>query len=231
MTTPHKPFIAERIVAINGDAPNPVWQDFAAPDAIVVAADGGARHLCAVGRHIDFVVGDLDSLSTEEVLAIVEAGGRVEAHPRHKDETDFELALEFACARKPVTRLLVVGGSGGRIDHSAANLAVISGPRTSSVTVHAVMGDTFVSVVRPGVPTELSGNPGDLVTVLAMHGIAGRVATHGLEYPLDHEDLIAGSARGISNVMASSAASVTIETGVLLAFQPDHFSNRQKDLS
>ena len=227
MSTPQGPFIAECIVAIDGDVPNAAWQECAAPAATVVAADGGARHMRAVGRHVDFVVGDLDSLDTEEVRAIVEAGGRVRQHPRHKDETDFELALEFACSRKSIATLLVVGGSGGRVDHYAANLAVLSGTLARTVLVRAVMGDTFVSVTRPGTPTELSGTPGALVTLLAMHGTAGRVTTHGLTYPLDHEDLTAGSARGISNVMESSVASVSIETGVLLAFQPDHFPNQQ----
>ena len=233
MSTPQEPFIAQCIVAIGGDAPDPAWQRFAAPDATVVAADGGARHVRAVGGHIDVVVGDLDSLDAEEVRAIVEAGGHVRQHPRHKEETDFELALQFACDHKPITTLLVVGGSGGRIDHYAANLAVLSGTRTRSVVVRAVMGDTFVSVIRPGIPTELDGSPGDLVTLLAMHGAAGRVATQGLLYPLDHEDLAAGSARGISNVMMSSVAQVAIETGVLLAFQPDHqpMPNQQKDRS
>lgn len=231
MSTPQEPFIAECIVAIDGDAPNPAWQECASPDTTMVAADGGARHVLALGRHIDFVVGDLDSLSAEEVDMIVEAGGQVRQHPRHKDETDFELALELACSHKPVSTLLVVGGSGGRIDHYAANLAVLSGPLTRSVLVQAVMGATLVSVVRPGAPTQLSGTPGDLVTLLAMHGTAGQVTTHGLSYPLDHEDLTAGSARGISNAMETSVATVATETGVLLAFQPDHFPNPQKDIS
>jgi thiamine pyrophosphokinase len=62
--------------------------------------------------------------------------------------------------------------------------------------------------------------PGELVTLLALHGPAEGVTTTGLTYPLRGETLAAGSSRGVSNVFATGTARVSVERGVLLAIVP-----------
>jgi thiamine pyrophosphokinase len=42
-----------------------------------------------------------------------------------------------------------------------------------------------------------------------------------LRYPLDHEDLLPGSTRGLSNELAEPVATISLEQGTLLAVQPD----------
>ena len=74
--------------------------------------------------------------------------------------------------------------------------------------------------MRPGTPTELSGRPGELVTLLAVHGAAHGVTTDGLLYPLHAETLHPGSTRGVSNEMTSTAATVEVAAGVVLAVLP-----------
>jgi thiamine pyrophosphokinase len=66
----------------------------------------------------------------------------------------------------------------------------------------------------------LHGAPGDLVSLVPVHGPATGVTTEGLRYPLRGEDLVPGSTRGVSNVLLGTEAVVRLETGVLLAVQP-----------
>ena len=56
-----------------------------------------------------------------------------------------------------------------------------------------------------------------LMFVLALGGDAGGVSTRGLRYPLERETLPFGSARGLSNVMLSTEATVSVDSGVLIA--------------
>jgi thiamine pyrophosphokinase len=42
------------------------------------------------------------------------------------------------------------------------------------------------------------------------------IVTHGLYYPLEHEALRLGPARGVSNVLTERRATVTIRSGILL---------------
>ena len=64
------------------------------------------------------------------------------------------------------------------------------------------------------------GEPGELLTLLALHGPAEGVTTDGLAYPLRDETLEPGSSRGVSNVFDRATARVTVERGVLLAVRP-----------
>ena len=80
------------------------------------------------------------------------------------------------------------------------------------------MGEAVVHVVRDR--TELSGIPGELVSLLPVHGPAEAVRTEGLLYPLEDEPLHAGSSRGVSNEFAARHAVVHVRGGVLLAVQP-----------
>ena len=179
------------------------------PRATVIAADGGAE----LGWPVDLVVGDLDSISAETLAGIE----RVERHAVEKEATDLELALTAALRLEP-ERILVLGSAGGRLDHLFGSLLVLAAEAYAGVQVDAQIGPAAVHVVR-GERT-LSGEPGELISLFAVHGPVSGVVTEGLVYPLRAETLEPGSSRGLSNVFAASEARISLERGVLLAVRP-----------
>jgi thiamine pyrophosphokinase len=54
------------------------------------------------------------------------------------------------------------------------------------------------------------------VSLLAFGSAVDGITTFGLRYPLVHEPLLLGPARGLSNVRTSREASVTVGRGLLL---------------
>jgi thiamine pyrophosphokinase len=190
------------------------------PDgALVVAADSGLDQAHALGLRVHIAVGDFDSATPEALERAVADGAVIDRHPAAKDATDLELALDAAVRLGP-ERLVVLGGHGGRLDHFLANALALAAPSLADAEVVAHMGPARVAVVRPGRRVVLEGEPGDLVTLLPVHGPARGVITDGLLYPLHHEDLRVGSTRGVSNELARPRASVDLRAGVLLAVQP-----------
>jgi thiamine pyrophosphokinase len=187
-------------------------------DALVVAADSGVEQALALGRAVDVAVGDFDSVTPEALERAVAGGALVERHPVEKDATDLELAL-LAARAAGARHVTVVGGYGGRFDHLLANAVLLAGDDFADLEVDALMGPARVVVVRREV--RLTGRPGELVSLLAVGGVARRVRTDGLRYPLRGEDLMPGSTRGISNELVGSLAGVAVAGGVLLAVQPD----------
>jgi thiamine pyrophosphokinase len=185
--------------------------------AVVVAADGGAEVALALGIGVDVVVGDFDSISSESVAILERSGARIERHPREKDATDLALAFDAALAFGP-RRILLVGGWGGRLDHLLGELWLLGAEAYAAVEVDALLGAAAVHVVRG--ERLLAGTPGEVVSLLALHGPAVRVVTEGLVYPLRGETLPAGSSRGVSNVFAAEEARISLERGVLLAVRP-----------
>jgi thiamine pyrophosphokinase len=185
--------------------------------ALVVAADSGLHHAQQLGVAVDVVVGDFDSVDDGRLKDAIANGARVEQFPTDKDFTDLELALQTA-VRIGASDVLVVGGAGGRLDHFLANLLLLASPEFAAVRVSGLIGAARCAVVRDR--TELRGEPGSLVTLLALGGPAGGVRTEGLRYPLRNEDLFPGSSRGVSNEMEKTRALVDVASGVLLAVQP-----------
>ncbi|CAN5572035.1 thiamine diphosphokinase [soil metagenome] len=212
---------SELVVVVTGGAePGPAERAVSVPDrAVVVAADSGVARAQELGLVISAVVGDLDSVSDAQLDAVRAAGGTVERHPRAKDETDLELALNAALTHAPA-RLLVLGGHGGRVDHFLANLLALAGPALADTAVEARMGTATVTVVRPGRTVQVQGEIGDLVSLLPVHGAAVGVHTNGLVFALAGETLAAGSTRGVSNELAVEAATVSLGAGVLVVVQP-----------
>jgi thiamine pyrophosphokinase len=199
------PAIAERLVTIAPDA------------AAVVAADGGVDAAQALGLEVTLAIGDFDSVSPAGLAAAEDAGAHIDRHPSAKDATDLELALDAALELE-AGRLVVVASEGGRLDHLLGLLLLLGAERFRFLEVDALVGSARVHVVRGS--RTLNGAAGDLVSLLALHGPAEGVTTHGLEYPLDHETLFAGSSRGVSNVFAQDEARVEVAHGVLMAVLP-----------
>ncbi len=207
------------IVVLGGVAPVGLDVSSLAIPALVIAADSGAAHAIALGLDVDLIVGDLDSIDPT-LLARLESGGTaVERHPVDKDFTDLELAIDVA-VREGADEVIVLGAHGGRVDQSAANLMVLSSPALSHVRVRALLDSAAISVVHGGQVVSIDGAPGDVVTLLPMHGDAIGVRTTGLEYPLHGETLRAGTARGVSNVLLDRTATVAVDGGTLLVIRP-----------
>ena len=206
------------IVFTGGDPPDPHdLRGLAGVGAFVIAADSGLHHAQRHGFAVDVVVGDLDSVTSDALEAAKGAGATVVRHPADKDATDLELALLAARARG-CTRVVVVGGGGGRLDHFLANAVLLAAASLAPLAVEARIGGTTITVVRD--QAELIGAPGDVLTLLALGGPAAGVTTEGLQFPLHDETLESGSSRGVSNVFVTSVAHVLLRHGVLLAIQP-----------
>ena len=188
-----------------------------ADGAFVVAADGGADAALALGLHVDLAIGDFDSISDDGLAALERTGTRIERRPREKDATDLELALDAALAARP-RRILLLGSAGGRLDHLLSSLELLASSRYASAHLDAQLGGARVHVVRGS--RRLEGDPGELVSLHALHGSAHGVVTEGLLYPLKGETLHPASSRGVSNVFAAADACISLTEGVLLAIRP-----------
>jgi len=207
----------EVVIVVAGGRPAAVDVRSLPASATVVAADEGLDHALAGGLRVDVAVGDFDSASPAGLAAVEAAGARVVRHPAEKDATDLELALDEAAALGP-RRLLVVGVDGGRLDHLLAGLLLLGSERYAAFEVDALLGPATAHVVRG--ERVLEGRPGELVSLLALHGPAEGVVTDGLAYPLRGETLLPGSTRGVSNVFAAREACVAVERGVVLVLRP-----------
>ena len=205
------------IVVAGGEPP---WESVPVlpSDATVIAADGGIDRALALGLHVDRAIGDFDSVSPAGLAAVETAGAQIDRHPAAKDATDLELALDAAIELEP-SRIVVVGSAGGRFDHLLGSVLLLGLDRYAGAELDAHLGASTIHVIHGS--RTLTGVPGELLSLLPVHGAAEGVTTHGLEYPLCGETLPAGTSRGTSNLFSAPEAQITIAEGCLLVVRPN----------
>jgi thiamine pyrophosphokinase len=185
------------------------------PEDIVIAVDGGLRHCLELKLRPHSLIGDMDSLSPEEIDAVIRSGIPISRYPARKDHTDMELALHHAMSMG-ADDIVLLGALGARWDMTIANVMLLAAPELSGCRVRILDGMQEISLVRAGETRRFEGNAGDLLSLIPLRTDAQNVRVTGLEYPLSGETLYFGATRGISNVFHDQTATVFLENGLLL---------------
>jgi thiamine pyrophosphokinase len=202
------------ILFVNGDLNAPEkLRAFLRPADILIAVDGGLRHLVTLGLTPDLILGDLDSAKPSDVEKFENSGVSVRRYPAEKDETDLELGIN-AAFEYGAAAIRIVAALGKRLDHTLGNIYLLTQPRLARMDVRLIDGEQEVFLIRDQVT--LSGRPGQLVSLIPLLGPVPGVTTGQLAYPLHHETLYPDRTRGISNVMTADTATVSIDSGSLL---------------
>ena len=87
---------------------------------IYIAADSGLETAERLGIKADIIIGDFDSVKPE----LLAGRENIIRHKPEKDDTDSMLCVKYALAHD-YKNIIIIGGTGGRIDHTLANLALL----------------------------------------------------------------------------------------------------------
>jgi thiamine pyrophosphokinase len=204
------------VLLANGPlTPSPAIRQVISTSDRLIGVDGGSRHLLHLGVRPHLAVGDMDSIPEDLLQDYRQAGVEMHLHPPKKDATDLELALELAITRG-ATRISILGGTGGRLDHTLGNLFLLA--RCLPAGIPACIMDQEQCVHLTDQSLTLSGAVGDTLSLLPATPEASGVSLSGLEYPLQDATLTFGTSWGMSNVFVETQATVTLRSGRLFVF-------------
>lgn len=174
---------------------------------LVVAADGGARHVFVAGRTPDFIIGDLDSYkdkSTDIHESIV--------HDPDQNTSDCDKLLAFVAA-KSARFISLICLEGDRLDHVLATLGSCAG---SNLEVRLIMPRNMAWIVKENMVKNIQMAPGRKVSVLPL----GRavVSLKGTKWPLDRAELSLGALVSLSNLATHSQVECEVHEGTVALF-------------
>lgn len=185
--------------------------DLSAYDA-VICADRGlqvAEALDLLGDVPVYLIGDYDSGTPPTEAEQAAASGLV-VLPTVKDMTDSEAAIDLAVSRG-YDVIHVLGGLGGRFDHSMGNLGMLAkyveDPRVKELWFED--GQNRVFMKTPGtfrVPARGPENRFDYFGLIAYSGAVEGLTITGAKYPLAGHTLTPDTTLGVSNEVAKDAA-------------------------
>lgn len=179
------------------------------PGDRILCADGGWKLARELGVQPELVIGDFDSLEAPE-------SGAVERHPVMKDDTDTMLCIKHGL-RAGCERFWIVGGFGGRFDHTMANIQSLAYAASRGASAGMADGFCRVYVLKDGAMT-LARRPGKL-SLFALGGRCRGVTLRGALYPLEDAELVSDFPLGVSNEYAADEAEISVAEGMLLIVQ------------
>lgn len=185
---------------------------------VLICADGGGNLAIASGKLPDVLIGDLDSI-TKENLNKCEDSAKIKKFPQEKDQTDLELALEYAeiylqSYGSPKDEIILYGAGGKRADHFLGNIALMIGYAEKGRRIRMKDKSYEAWVVLPGFEN-INGYTGQEISLLALSEKAV-VTSRGLYYPLNKLTLKQNSPQGISNVFTEEEAVLEVHEGKVL---------------
>lgn len=179
-------------------------------DAFIVAADAGFEAVKKCGIEPDLVVGDFDSLGYTPKAA------ELKKLPVEKDKTDMAEAVEAGLERG-CTEFRLYGATGGRLDHTLANIQLIAQLSESGKEAF-IFGNGFFLTAVTSRSIRINGKVGNTVSVFSLTERSEGVTLRGLKYPLSNHTLLNTVALGVSNEFTEEAAEISVVNGTLLIY-------------
>ena len=185
---------------------------------VFLAADGAAFYCHALNLKPDIVSGDFDSISIENAREIFPDAEIVPTDDQ--DFADTEKAI-LLLVERGVTEITLIGATGGRMDFTFANIALLL--RYSREVGLCCLHDdgtghiTEIRAVVGGRACIFEAQQGDALSLLALENDV-TVSVSGVQWTLDNALLPIGT-HGISNVVTENEVVVTAHSGTVLVFR------------
>lgn len=173
----------------------------------VICADAGYEYALKYGIKPDLLVGDFDSYgSVPQFESIV-------VHPCEKDETDTHLAINIGL-EKGYKEFSLHGMLGGRLDHTYANIQLLSylcenGARGT------IYGDSKITAVKNSMIAFGEENKG-MISVFSFTPESKGIEISNLKYEVENFTLRSSYPMGVSNEFIGKNARISVKDGTLI---------------
>ena len=186
-----------------------------APGDLCIAADAGWNTARAMGVEVALAVGDYDSLGHPPALG---GCGKVITVPAEKDMSDTQLAIDTALGQG-ADALILIGGLGGRLDHTLANLYTLEQLADRGIPALIETGKNRVRLLRNS-SLLLERSDYRYLSLVCLEEKARDVSVEGVKYPLSHATLTRSHPSfGISNEITGNCALLSVRRGTLFVIE------------
>ncbi len=211
----------KRIVCIGSSpvqSPLSFFQSITHED-FVVAIDGGFSYLLAQGIQPNLVLGDFDSVDLMDLQAIETGSFEKIFLPTEKDETDFEIAIQYILEHFNCTiPVFLLNMTEGRPDHAITTLFATKKMAEKGFSIFFAGKAEDIYIVPSNQRIEINKSIGTILSIFPLNEVATGVTTQNLQYPLHNETLYQESSRGISNVFTGKKCTIMHKNGILAIY-------------
>lgn len=179
------------------------------PKDYIYCADGGYLQAKKYGVEPDIIIGDFDSSPQPE-----NSTAKVIKLPVMKDDTDtYYIARQLVKAG--FSEAVFCGVTGGRFDHTFANIQMLKFLAENGVNASIMDKDTVITVIKDGV-IELEAKEDCYFSIFSLDETCYGVSERGSKYELSDVELKNSFPIGVSNEFIGKPVQVSVKKGSLL---------------
>lgn len=179
----------------------------------IIGVDRGAYWLVTNGVIPTIAIGDFDSVSAEEFQLIKRNVTCIKEHPKQKDATDMELAVDHAISIRP-KEVVIYGAVGSRLDHTMGNIHLLE--RLGDIGVIRDANNEVRLVSGKLVLSKKSHYP--YVSLLPITETI-EVTLSGFFYDGTRAVILRGQTLGVSNEIRTEKATIEVHRGKALVMR------------
>ncbi|KPB04321.1 thiamine diphosphokinase [Bacillus sp. CHD6a] len=196
----------------------PKLHDWQGEDVIWVGVDRGVTYLLEHNIFPAKAFGDFDSITSEELQNIKTQLPHAEIYPSEKDETDTELAVNWALEQNPAL-IRIFGGTGGRLDHFLGNIQlVLKGlERTTLIEIHDIQNKLFAC--KEGTYSIKKDVFLPFISFMPITPDVKGITLTGFKYPLEKKHIRFGDTLCISNELEVEIGTFSFDEGILMVIR------------
>jgi thiamine pyrophosphokinase len=182
-----------------------------------VGVDRGVLTLIENGIQPQLAFGDFDSVTPEELSVIKGKVKELNRFKPEKDETDMELALNWALEQSP-ERIQLFGATGGRLDHLFANVQLLIKPvlQKNPVQIEIIDSKNIVYIKSAGEYTIQKNKRFKYISFIPITMEVKGITLKDFKYPLANRTVPIGSTLCISNELNNDYGTFSFTEGILM---------------
>lgn len=185
---------------------------------LVIAVDGGLSYCGLLEVEPDIIIGDFDSISDKEAEAVrlleQQIPDRILRLPCEKDDTDTLAAIKLGLERG-YTQFRLYAATGGRFDHTLANIQCLLYLKRNGATGYLVDGSGMMLVIQ-NEAVSFRENLEGTISLFSLERETRGVTIEGLKYTLHNASITNDYPIGISNEFIGEKSTITVEDGTLV---------------
>jgi thiamine pyrophosphokinase len=180
-----------------------------------VGVDRGLYTLIKSGIVPEQAFGDFDSISSEERKEVEASGCLLNTYPAEKDETDLELAINWALTQRE-QEIVLLGCTGGRLDHELINIQMLLKSFGLNKTIMICDKQNKIIVREPGTYSLDNEMEFPYVSFLPQTQVVEGLTLTGFKYPLTEGKVKWGQTLCISNELVDKKGTYSFHSGILM---------------
>ena len=174
----------------------------------IIAVDSGVEHLFKLSLDPNTLIGDLDSISENSLDKVKKNGVDIIAFNSNKDQTDFELALNYLEVVEN-SIIYIIGGESGEIDHLLSIFLLIPS-KSFFENIIWVYGDKKI-IFRQKL--KLNVKKMSKFSIIPLSDLSN-LSIDGAEWNLENKNIQFGETTTLRNVANKDEINVNCDTGV-----------------